>query len=999
MLTNLFSRLLNFCARTTRHFLSPCRLLASQSMAFTIALITFLALSLNAFAASGAAPANNNSQTSAPNTTGRSHDTKPHPESNPFTAAFGDFSQIANFFTAGRTGVSCPNSIAVDEANEVYYADKCMGTIVMEVPRVTGGSDGVPVASGLNHMVAIAVDNSSSSMLPFDVFVLDSGNLYEYVATGQGTATTYTKTLILGFATPTNIAIDQNNNIYITDSGTDLVTELVYQSPQHYIVQNIGSAWQDPTAVAVDLAGNVYVADYISGHNDTELWVVLNISGSPKVQLKSATPPSNPLSYANVTGLTVNNQNGIIYVTDTGKTGVHTPAIYVLYNNQQAFYYSSYIMSMPDVPSPSGHPFTLSSASGGALDSFGNFYTTDPVFSNILKYSQSAGQVPVNSQATLNQYIEVNFVLTGSGTLGQAVLLSQGTTGVQSANNFSIFSDSCSNQTFTNGGACAVGVLFNPTIPGVAVESVVLENSGGQAIAFSPSFTGVGVGPRVVFFPGNIAPANSGYPGKTADNLVSLSYLDTLYVVDGSAGGNCGAIYSGSSSPWQALNTVTANNVQLCPTGTLAIDGNGNLLFGAEDVSDGHQVVAVLYNLEAAGFAAPQILVDPLLTGNKYLSSIDALTVDNNDNLYFSGSDDAQFEYLYFDPRYNWFNNPSPQPSGIFKLPTDNVPFTAIPSIAVDNMGDVYYIAGKQLYYDQASNGDGHYGAPVPIYAPFDTPTQIAFDASGQLTDSNALNHLYVLDAGLDTGISILYMVGGISSQTPALYPVPLLSSDTTVNNNPVYFHFTTDLNGNYFFTDGGESTMPRITNVLVNPVVSQSAEVQMEFANTVVGQTSSDSPQALYLYNSGNADMNLVPPASGENPNITPAVVGQSANNFLYDDGSSWNLPGDLFPVPICPALTSSSSPFTISQDNLCAVAVSFTPQNATFDESYLNITLAGTGIDGLSSPPNMGTWRGADCAVARLTQPRCPRRASYLHCDRLRLRAYSNRHSQYLL
>ncbi len=80
-----------------------------------------------------------------------------------------------------------------------------------------------------------------------------------------------------------------------------------------------------------------------------------------------------------------------------------------------------------------------------------------------------------------------------------------------------------------------------------------------------------------------------------------------------------------------------------------------------------------------------------------------------------------------------------------------------------------------------------------------------------------------------------------------------------------------------------------------------------LTFATTYLGQTSTDSPQAVTYTNAGNAPLIFTVPAAGSNPAIT--------SDFA------------LSPNSTCPQLTPASGPATLPVGQSCTNQVSFTP------------------------------------------------------------------------
>ena len=107
---------------------------------------------------------------------------------------------------------------------------------------------------------------------------------------------------------------------------------------------------------------------------------------------------------------------------------------------------------------------------------------------------------------------------------------------------------------------------------------------------------------------------------------------------------------------------------------------------------------------------------------------------------------------------------------------------------------------------------------------------------------------------------------------------------------------------GNLFLADTGTSTVRKVN-------VTSSA---FSFASTASGTTSSDSPRTAVLTNIGNAALTFPIPSSGTNPAVS--------NNFLLSSTSS----------AACPAITgTSSAPGTLPSGQNCTLVISFAPQD----------------------------------------------------------------------
>jgi len=181
--------------------------------------------------------------------------------------------------------------VAVDGAGNVYVADFGNNTIRMITPAgvvttlagtagVAGSADGTGSAAQFNCPSSVAIDSVGN------VYVADSGNSTIRKITPAGVVTTFAGTAHtnsnLGdadgagsaaqFYLPYGVAVDEAGNVYVADSDNftiriitpaDVVTTIAGAAGQIGSANGVGSTARFflPSSVAVDGAGNVYVAD------------------------------------------------------------------------------------------------------------------------------------------------------------------------------------------------------------------------------------------------------------------------------------------------------------------------------------------------------------------------------------------------------------------------------------------------------------------------------------------------------------------------------------------------------------------------------------------------------------------------------------------------------------------------------------------------------------------------------------------------------------------
>jgi sugar lactone lactonase YvrE len=167
-----------------------------------------------------------------------------------------------------------PTGVAVDSANNIYVADR--GNNQVEEFTPTGQlvraftASGTTSGSNANKMSGpsgVTVDANGN------VYVADTGNnrVEKLSPTGTVLATFNLNGLIANgvpaqMSKPSGVAVDSAGNIYVADTGDNRVVEL--DPAGAYLraftasgLSGGGGTLNGPTGVAVDSAGDVYVAD------------------------------------------------------------------------------------------------------------------------------------------------------------------------------------------------------------------------------------------------------------------------------------------------------------------------------------------------------------------------------------------------------------------------------------------------------------------------------------------------------------------------------------------------------------------------------------------------------------------------------------------------------------------------------------------------------------------------------------------------------------------
>jgi sugar lactone lactonase YvrE len=226
---------------------------------------------------------------------------------------------------------NCPRAVAVDSAGNVYVADTGNETIRKISPSGlvstlaglafhAGSVDGTGSAARFDGPSGVAVDSAGN------VYVTDIGNKTVRKVTSTGLVSTLAGLAGNGgstdgtgsaarFADPWGVAVDSAGNVYVADSGNHTIRKM---TPGGVVSTLAGQArFSGPHSVAVDTTGNVYVADTYNNTiqkvaPDGEVSTLAGLVGD----IGNADGTASDARFNYPTGVAVDS-TGNVYVADT----------------------------------------------------------------------------------------------------------------------------------------------------------------------------------------------------------------------------------------------------------------------------------------------------------------------------------------------------------------------------------------------------------------------------------------------------------------------------------------------------------------------------------------------------------------------------------------------------------------------------------------------------------------------------------------------------------
>jgi sugar lactone lactonase YvrE len=318
----------------------------------------------------------------------------------------------------GAARFNSPFGVAVDNAGNVYVADTFNDTIRKVTPAgvVTtlagsalnrGSVDGRGSEARFNNPVALAVDHAGT------IYVADSADDTIRKVTPEGVVTTLAGSAKVSgtrdgkaeaarfgnmFGGPSGVAVDGAGNVYVADTANQTIRKVTPLGVVSTLAGRAGSKgtndgmgalarFDHPEGVAVDISGNVYVADF-NNHTIrkvTPSGVVTTLAGLAGslgcVDGRGSAARFGAVPSFGPSGVAVGNDGNIV-VADTGNHAIRKVTR------------DGVVTTLAGLATGQGSAPTFHDPTGAAVDNAGNIYVAD-TGNQIIRKMTPAGAVTI----------------------------------------------------------------------------------------------------------------------------------------------------------------------------------------------------------------------------------------------------------------------------------------------------------------------------------------------------------------------------------------------------------------------------------------------------------------------------------------------------------------------------------------------------------------------------------------------------------------------------
>ena len=527
-----------------------------------------------------------------------------------------------------------PTGVAVDSAGIVYVADSVNNTIrkitaggVVTTLAGKAGSkgsvNGTGSAARFYKPTGVAVDSAGN------VYVADTSNQTIRKITSGGVVTTLAGTAGIQGSTdgtgstarcylPNGVAVDSAGTVYVADSSNNIIRKITSLGVVTTLAGTAGSKgstdgtgsvarFYQPKGVAVDAAGNVYVADTSNQtiRKITSVGLVTTLAGMAG-KVGSANGTGSAARFNNPTGVAVDTA-GRVYVADSSNNMIRSGSLP-----------TSPTLTSPTLTSPTSTSLTATTATlGGNVTSAGGSSIT------------ARGVVYAVTTANSNPRLVGTGVTTLAGTGTTGVFTVSGTgLAPGTAYSYAAYATNSFGTGYTNVGTFTT-LSSDATLSGLVLSSGTLAptfflGTTNYTAGVTYGTTSLTVTPTVAQANATVAVNGSTVVSGNASGSIGLSVgVNTITSVVTAQDGTTRQIYT--------VTVTRAATVPGAPTAVTAIAGNtqATVSFTAPANNGGatitgYTVTSSPGNFTATGAASP-LTVTGLTNGTAYTFTVVAI--------------------------------------------------------------------------------------------------------------------------------------------------------------------------------------------------------------------------------------------------------------------------------------------------------------------------------------------------------------------------------------
>ncbi|MBT9333116.1 Ig-like domain repeat protein, partial [Paracidobacterium acidisoli] len=519
---------------------------------------------------------------------------------------------------ATQAALSGPENLVLDAFGNVYLTDGYNNGTEAVVRKVN--SQGIIQTVAGNASLGIGYSGNggpatSAQIGAGGIFVDNAGNLY--IAEGGS----------INFGPPNNVIqrVDALTGVITTVAGT--VQTGCPSAPCGDGQQATSAFLSSPSSVAVDAAGDLYIADsgdYVVRKVAAQTGIISTVAGS---YTQSSTGigagdggPATSAQFGLISSIAVDNANNL-YIPDSDTVN-GVPHASLREVNAQTGIITTIVGGGTCSPSPCGDGGLATSASlynapGLGLDSQGNLYLTDASFSIVREVPVTTTAINFGSENEGTNNTQT-FTVTNIGAQplnfsGISVANTSPTPG-PSPSDFSQQpsggADCTSNISLAAGGTCNIEVQWFPTIQGAETAAITVASNADNAVSGNNVITAGGSG---IAIGGNTAQTIT-FPALPA----SVIYGQTIPL-------NATAS-SGLPISYRVSGPGTVNQT----AGTLTMTGSGAITVTAYQFGNGQYAAATPVPQSTASTGGPTLTIAANNISVPQGSAIPALTYTIN---------------------------------------------------------------------------------------------------------------------------------------------------------------------------------------------------------------------------------------------------------------------------------------------------------------------------------------------------------------------------------